>query len=255
MQELKASLDKQFAQSNRLCVALKHEQTAKDNLQKELRIEASRCEALLAQERGRLTELQQSLEAERGRAQELTEALQHERLLTEQLSRRAQEVCAHQETQAQQALLQKLEEEQARVRELQAMLQKAQQQAVRTQQRLQAEVQRRCAELQREKEVSAVLRAAVEAQQPEPPGPLQTVQAELEQLHGRRRERQGRRPPHSHAPPSPGDSDKWQQWQRDKEKLVRATAHARGPPWAVAVTGLVVNFRPEAAEPQSLAPG
>ncbi|XP_054982112.1 pericentrin isoform X4 [Sorex araneus] len=152
LEELKASLDKQFARSNRLCVALKHEQMTKDNLQKELRIESSRCEALLAQERGRLSELQQSLEAERSRAQELTEALHHERLLTEQLSHRAQEVCALQETQAQQVLLRKLEEEQARVRELQTTLQKAQQQAMRTQQRLEAEAQRRYTELQKEKE-------------------------------------------------------------------------------------------------------
>ncbi|XP_055975520.1 pericentrin [Sorex fumeus] len=152
VEELKASLDKQFARSNRLCVALKHEQMTKDNLQKELRIESSRCEALLTQERGRLSELQQSLEAERNRTQELTEALHHERVLTEQLSRRAQEVCALQETQAQQVLLRKLEEEQARVRELQTTLQKAQQQAMRTQQRLEAEAQRRYTELQKEKE-------------------------------------------------------------------------------------------------------
>ncbi|XP_054556565.1 pericentrin-like [Talpa occidentalis] len=91
LEALRASLDKQRAQSSRLRVALKHEQAARDNLQRELRIEASRCEALLAQERSRLAELQQSLEAERGRVRELTAALQHERLLTEQLSRRAQE--------------------------------------------------------------------------------------------------------------------------------------------------------------------
>lgn len=227
MQELKASLDKQFARSNRLCVALKHEQAAKDNLQKELRIESSRCEALLAQERGRLSELQQSLEAERSRAQELTEALHHERLLTEQLSCRAQEVCALQETQAQQVLLRKLEEEQARVQELQTTLQKAQQQAMRTQQRLEAEAQRRYTELQKEKEVSAVLRAAVEApqaQHPEPGGSVQGTQADVEQLHRRWREWQGRRPPRSRAQLSPADKDKWQQWQKDKEKLVRATS-------------------------------
>lgn len=87
-QELRASLEQQRAQNSQLCVALRHEQTAKDNLQKELRIEASRCDALLAQEQGRAAELRRRLEAEQGHALELSEALQHERLLTERLSRR-----------------------------------------------------------------------------------------------------------------------------------------------------------------------
>ncbi|XP_036302209.1 pericentrin isoform X8 [Pipistrellus kuhlii] len=152
LEELRISLEKQFAQNNRLSVALKHEQTAKDNLQKELQIESSRCEALLAQERSRLSKLHRNLEAAQGRSQELSEALQHERVLTEQLSRRAQEACAHQETQAHRALLRKLKEETARVVELQAALEKVQQHAMCAQQQLEAEVQRRCAELEKEKE-------------------------------------------------------------------------------------------------------
>ncbi|XP_070263128.1 pericentrin isoform X5 [Myotis yumanensis] len=152
LEELRISLEKQYAQNNQLCVALKHEQTAKDNLQKELQIESSRCEALLAQERSRLSKLHRNLEAAQGRSQELSEALQHERVLTEQLSRRAQEACAHQETQAHRALLRKLKEETTRVAELQAALEKVQQHAMCTQQQLEAEVQRRCAELEREKE-------------------------------------------------------------------------------------------------------
>lgn len=152
LEELRISLEKQYAQNNRLCVALKHEQTAKDNLQKELQIESSRCEALLAQERSRLSKLHRNLEAAQGRSQELSEALQHERVLTEQLSRRAQEASAHQETQAHRALLRKLKEETTRVAELQAALEKVQQHAMCTQQQLEAEVQRRCAELEREKE-------------------------------------------------------------------------------------------------------
>uniref|UniRef100_A0A3Q2HUS4 Pericentrin n=1 Tax=Equus caballus TaxID=9796 RepID=A0A3Q2HUS4_HORSE len=152
LEELRISLEKQYAQSNRLCVALKHEQTAKDNLQKELQIEYSRCEALLAQERSQLSELQRSLEVEKGRSLELSEALQHERLLTEQLSRRTQEACAHQETQVHHALLRKLKDEKARVVELQAMLEKVQQQAMRSQRQLEAEVHKRCQELQKEKE-------------------------------------------------------------------------------------------------------
>ncbi|EPY77860.1 pericentrin (kendrin)-like protein [Camelus ferus] len=123
LEELRTSLEKQFAHSNQLCVALEHEQTAKDNLRKELQIETSRCEALLAQERGHLSELQRSLEAEQGRARELSEALHHERLLTERLSRRAQEKQAHQ------ALLQKLKSQGARVRELEVALDTARRRA------------------------------------------------------------------------------------------------------------------------------
>ncbi|XP_027437530.2 pericentrin isoform X8 [Zalophus californianus] len=133
LEELRASLEKQCAQSNRLCVALKHEQTAKDNLQKELQIEASRCEALLAQERGQLSELRRSLEAEKGRSLELAAALQHERLLTEQLSRLARDTPAHH------AVLRRLKDEKSRAVELQARLE-------------QVDVQKRRAELEREKE-------------------------------------------------------------------------------------------------------
>ncbi|EDL31853.1 pericentrin (kendrin) [Mus musculus] len=152
LEELKLSLEKQLAQNNQLCVALKHERAAKDNLQKELQIEASRCEALLAQEKGQLSELQKSLEAERSRSLELSEALQHERLLTEQLSRNSQEACARQETQVQHALLRKLKAEKTRALELEAMLEKVQKQAAHTQQQLEAQAQERCVELRREKE-------------------------------------------------------------------------------------------------------
>ncbi|XP_036921054.1 pericentrin isoform X7 [Sturnira hondurensis] len=152
LEELRISLEKQYAENNQLCVALKHEQTVKDNLQKELQIESSRCEALLAQERSRVSKLHRNLETVQGRSLELSEALQHERVLTEQLSRRAQEACAHQETQTHRALLRKLKDETTRVAELQAALEKVQQHAVHTQQQLEAEVQKRCAELEREKE-------------------------------------------------------------------------------------------------------
>ncbi|XP_048202016.1 pericentrin isoform X2 [Perognathus longimembris pacificus] len=152
LEELKISLEKQRAQNNQLCVALKHERTAKDNLQKELQIECSRCEALLAQEQSQLCELQKNLEAEKIHSLELLEALQHERLLTEQLSRSVQEACARQETQGHHTLLRKLKSEKARTLELQVMLEKMQQQAAQAQQQLEAQAQERCAELRREKE-------------------------------------------------------------------------------------------------------
>ncbi|XP_006894104.1 PREDICTED: pericentrin [Elephantulus edwardii] len=226
LEELRASLDKQHAQNNRLRVALKHEQTAKDNLHKELQIECSRCEALLAQERSKLSELQKSMEVEQGRSRELSEALAHERLLTEQLSQRVQEASLPQ------ALLQKLGMEQARVAELQALLERTQQQAVHAQQQLEAEVQLRSEALKREKDVSSSLEAAVKALQTqkqelsyslqkEREKPAQ-LQAELEQLQERLREQDAHKdrmrkraePRQSHA-----DTEKWKKWQRDKERL------------------------------------
>ncbi|KAM6224064.1 pericentrin [Rhynchocyon petersi] len=228
LEELRASLEKQYAQNNRLRVALKQEQTAKDNLQKELQIECSRCEALLAQERSKLAELQKSMEVEQGRSRELSEALAHERVLTEQLSQRAQEASLPQ------ALLQKLGMEQARVAELQALLDRVQQQAVHARQQLETEVQLLSEELKREKEVSSSLEATVEAlvqdlkqelrfslEEREKPAQLQ---AELEQSQERLREQDARKermrrrrraePRQSHA-----DTEKWKKWQRDKERL------------------------------------
>ncbi|XP_035873427.1 pericentrin isoform X4 [Phyllostomus discolor] len=230
LEELRISLEKQYAENNQLCVALKHEQTAKDNLQKELQIESSRCEALLAQERSRVSKLHQNLETVQGRSLELSEALQHERVLTEQLSRRAQEACAHQETQAHRALLRKLKDETTRVAELQAALEKVQQHAVHAQQQLEAEVQKRCAELEREKEVSSRQRSTVQAlrtpkpklscdQDREREKPTR-LQAELEQLHSRLAEqgfKDTRRRVETRQ--SRAHTDKWKKWQRDKEKL------------------------------------
>ncbi|XP_055229785.1 pericentrin isoform X11 [Gorilla gorilla gorilla] len=231
LEELRASLETQRAQSSRLCVALKHEQTAKDNLQKELRIEHSRCEALLAQERSQLSELQRDLAAEKSRTLELSEALRHERLLTEQLSQRTQEACVHQDTQAHHALLRKLKEEKSRVVDLQAMLEKVQQQALHSQQQLEAEAQKHCEALRREKEVSATLKSTVEAlhtqkrelrcsleREREKPAWLQ---AELEQSHPRLKEQEGRKAARrsAEARQSPAAAEQWRKWQRDKEKL------------------------------------
>lgn len=225
-------MEKQLAQNNQLCVALKHERAAKDNLQKELRIEASRCEALLAQEKGQLSELQKSLEAERSRSLELSEALQHERLLTEQLSRNAQEACARQETQAQHALLRKLKAEKARALELEAMLEKVQKQAAHTQQQLESQAQERCVELRREKEVSGNLRSAVDALRSHKQElgcclerereKAAWLQAELEQLSARVKEQDARKDARRmERRSSRADLDK-RKWQRDKETLVRA---------------------------------
>ncbi|XP_077651571.1 pericentrin isoform X7 [Urocitellus parryii] len=224
LEELKISLEKQHAQNNQLCIALKHERMAKDNLQQELQIEHSRCEALLAQERSQLSQLQESLEAERSRSRELSEALQHERVLTEQLSRSTQEKPM------QHTLLRKLKEEKARVQELQAVLARVQQQALHTQQQLEAQAQEHRVQLQKQQEVSATLRLAVdtlqtqsqelrcclESSREKPAWP----QAELEQLHTRGRVHEARKEARRRMPrPSQADAEEWKKWQRDKEKL------------------------------------
>ncbi|XP_076724099.2 pericentrin isoform X3 [Callospermophilus lateralis] len=224
LEELKISLEKQHAQNNQLCIALKHERMAKDNLQQELQIEHSRCEALLAQERSQLSQLQESLEAERSRSRELSEALQHERVLTEQLSRSTQEKPM------QHTLLRKLKEEKARVQELQAVLARVQQQALHTQQQLEAQAQEHRVQLQKQQEVSATLRLAVdtlqtqsrelrcclESSREKPAWP----QAELEQLHTRGRAHEARKEARRRMPrPSQADAEEWKKWQRDKEKL------------------------------------
>ncbi|XP_039735724.1 pericentrin isoform X5 [Pteropus medius] len=221
--ELRTSLEKQRAQNSRLSVALEDEQTAKDNLRKELQIESSRCEALLAQERGRLSELRRGLQAEQGRTRELSEALQHERLLTEQLSRRTQ-ACAHPAAPASPALLQQLQDEKARGAELQAALEEAQQHTAQARE-LEAEARARCEELRREKEVSATPRSPEQA----PPSGDQGregdspawLQAEVEQLQSRLAEQGGRKDSRRRAGTrqSRADADPWRKWQRDKEKL------------------------------------
>ncbi|XP_047421105.1 pericentrin isoform X4 [Sciurus carolinensis] len=226
LEELKVSLEKQHAQNNQLCIALKHERMAKDNLQQELQIEHSRCEALLAQERSQLSQLQESLEAERSRSRELSEALQHERVLTEQLSRSVQE------TAVQHALLRKLKEEKARVQELQTVLTRVQQQALHTQQQLEAQAQEHRVQLRRQQEVSATLRLAVDTLQTQSQSQelrrcLESrrekpawLQAESEQSHTRAREHEARKEGRRRTQrPSQADAAQWKTWRRDKERL------------------------------------
>ncbi|KAM7248823.1 hypothetical protein CapIbe_000862 [Capra ibex] len=200
LEELRASLEQQCAQSNQLCVVLKHEQTAKDNLRQELQIEASRCEALLAQERGHMSELQRSLEAERDRARELSEALQHERVLTERLSRRPQERPPHQ------VLLQKLRAQEEHVRELEVALEAAQRRALEAEARVHRE------EVEREQEVSAAPKTPPETL----PGTRERPawgQGQVEQ-DACKDARTG-----AELRPSRADTQPWSRWQRDKETL------------------------------------
>ncbi|CAM4634925.1 unnamed protein product [Caretta caretta] len=171
LEELQAALELQFIQNNQMSVALEHEKSANNNLRKELQIEHSRCEALLSQERNKLTELQRNLEVEKNHSLELLNALNHERVLTEQLSMRVNEdsSCKHKESLLEQTFVQELQaqldEERSRAMELAAIIEKTHQQAIQSKRQLEAEVQMCCEETQKEREVSTKLRATLESLQ------------------------------------------------------------------------------------------
>ncbi|XP_068825668.1 pericentrin [Capricornis sumatraensis] len=238
LEELRASLEQQCAQSNQLCVVLKHEQTAKDNLRQELQIEASRCEALLAQERSHMSELQRSLEAERDRARELSEALQHERVLTERLSRRPQERPPHQ------ALLQKLRAQEEHVRELEVALEAAQRRA------LEAEACVHREEVEREQEVSAAPKTPPETL----PGTRERPawgQGQVEQ-DACKDARTG-----AELRPSRADAQPWSRWQRDKETLRELELQRQRDEHKIqqlqrTVQELQARVAPSSAEPERL---
>nr|XP_020829055.1 pericentrin [Phascolarctos cinereus] len=231
IEELQASLDKLRSQNGQLAVSLQHEQAEKDNLKKELQIEYSRCEALLCQERSQACELQRALEVERGRSAELSEALNHERLVTEQLSKRAGEACTQKEVQLQHAFVRKLKEEKARAAQLQALLEDARQQSVASQKQLELEVQMHSEELKKEKEVSALLQASVDALQKQKQELLLylekerakqgRLQAELEHLQTRLKEEAGKeaRREKEKRREAQAEEDKGKKGKKDKERL------------------------------------
>uniref|UniRef100_A0A8C2YBC4 Pericentrin n=1 Tax=Coturnix japonica TaxID=93934 RepID=A0A8C2YBC4_COTJA len=169
LEDLQAALDLQMVQNNKLSVSLEHEQIINDNLRKELRIEYSRCEALLSQEHDKVLELQKNLDAERNHSMELLNSLNHERVLTEQLSMQAKEEasCQRRELLLEQALIRELqaqlEEERSRKAELAAIIEKTHQKAIRSKRQLEAEVQMCCEETQMENETTNKLRATLES--------------------------------------------------------------------------------------------
>ncbi|XP_031460338.1 pericentrin isoform X2 [Phasianus colchicus] len=171
LEDLQAALDLQTAQNSKLSVSLEHEQIINDNLRKELRIEYSRCEALLSQERDKVLELQKNLDAERNRSLELLNSLNHERVLTEQLSMQAKEdaSCQRRELLLEQAFIRELqaqlEEERSQKTELAALIEKTHQKAIHSKRQLEAEVQMCCEETQMEKEISNKLQVTLESLQ------------------------------------------------------------------------------------------
>ncbi|XP_030807831.1 pericentrin isoform X3 [Camarhynchus parvulus] len=186
VEELQAALDVQSVQKCQLAVSLEHERTVADNLRKELQIEHSRCEALLAQEHNKLRELQKNLEAEKNRSLELLDSLNHERVLTEQLSMRVKEgaSCQHRESLLEQAFVRELqaqlEEERSRTMELAAVIEKMHQKAILSQRQLEAEVQMCCEETQKEREVSDKLRATLESLQAQKQEVIRSLEAQRE---------------------------------------------------------------------------
>lgn len=242
-QELQAALDVQSVQKCQLAVSLEHERTVADNLRKELQIEHSRCEALLAQEHNKLRELQKNLEAEKNRSLELLDSLNHERVLTEQLSMRVKEgaSCQHRESLLEQAFVRELqtqlEEERSRTMELAAVIEKMHQKAILSQRQLEAEVQMCCEETQKEREVSDKLRATLESLQAQKQEVIRSLEAQRErevklkvdweqlqslftllkeQDKNRKEEREREQKQQQQT-----ELQRQKDWQRDQERLVR----------------------------------
>ncbi|TFJ99907.1 calmodulin-binding transcription activator 2 [Platysternon megacephalum] len=241
LEELQAALELQCIQNNQMSVALEHEKSANDNLRKELQIEHSRCEALLSQERNKLTELQRNLEVEKNHSLELLNALNHERVLTEQLSMRVNEdsSCKHKESLLEQTFVQELQaqldEERSRAMELAAIIEKTHQQAIQSKRQLEAEVQMCCEETQKEREVSTKLRATLESLQSQKQEVIRSLEIQREreaklkvdweqlqtlfrtmkeQEKSKKEEREKERRQEQRA-----EFEKRKEWQKDKERL------------------------------------
>ncbi|KAM6071167.1 pericentrin isoform 2-T2 [Chlamydotis macqueenii] len=241
LEKLQAALELQLMQNNQLAISLEHEQTVNDNLRKELKIEHSRCEALLSQKQTKVLELEKNLDAEKNRSLELLNSLNHERVLTEQLSMRVKEgaSCQHKESLLEQAFIRELqaqlEEERSRSVELAAVIEKMHQKAIRSQRQLEAEVQMCCEETQREREVSDKLRATLESLQSQKQEVIHSLEAQKvreaklkadweqlqslfkamrEQDKNKKEEREGERRQQQQT-----ELEKQKDWQRDQERL------------------------------------
>ncbi|XP_026563384.1 pericentrin isoform X2 [Pseudonaja textilis] len=127
IEELQAALELQCIQNNQLTVALEHEQSANNNLRKELQIEHSRCEAILTKDQNKLSELQKNLDIEKKQNADLLTALNHERVLTEHLTMRLND-CGSCSKDSLQELQAQLQLERSNSTKLLAIIEKSQQQ-------------------------------------------------------------------------------------------------------------------------------
>ncbi|XP_026534840.1 pericentrin isoform X1 [Notechis scutatus] len=127
IEELQAALELQCIQNNQLTVALEHEQSANNNLRKELQIEHSRCEAILTKDQSKLSELQKNLDIEKKQNADLLTALNHERVLTEHLTMRLND-CGSCSKDSLQELQAQLQLERSNSTKLLAIIEKSQQQ-------------------------------------------------------------------------------------------------------------------------------
>ncbi|KAM4697863.1 pericentrin [Rhinophrynus dorsalis] len=188
LQDLSVSLEELRVQNNKLSAALQHEQTCSSNLRKELQIEQSRCEALLAQERSKLTDTEQELEKVRQNLQSLSSTLTLERNMMEKLkNQHTQELSVKEQERLEKCnqvltLRSQLEEERSRSRDWAVMTEKVQEQAVYAKRQLESEVQASQEEIRKEREATIKLRAMLES--------LQSQQQQMNSTLDKQRERE-----------------------------------------------------------------
>ncbi|KAM9305648.1 pericentrin [Gastrophryne carolinensis] len=188
LQEAYSSVEEHRKINSKISSALSQEQTCTSNLRKELEIEQSRCQALLAQEHKKLMEVEQELGREKQHSASLSSALTLERNVVEQLRQQHSQEFSRQDQERQQEhklvlnLQGQLEEERKRARDLAAMMEQTQQQVVHAKRRLESENQACREEIQKEQEAGVKLRALLEA--------LQSQKQQLENILEQQRERE-----------------------------------------------------------------
>ncbi|CAH2306341.1 Hypothetical predicted protein [Pelobates cultripes] len=190
IQDTSASLDEQRAQNNKLSAALSQEQSCSANLRRDLQIEQSRFEALLSQERSKLSQAEEELAKLRQHSQSLSSTLTHERNTLEELKHQHNRELSRKEQERRQEhnlvleLQNQLKDERHGARELASMIEKTQHQAVSVKRQMEAEIQVTREETLKEREESIKLRAMLET--------LQTQKQQLDSSLEQQRERESR---------------------------------------------------------------
>ncbi|XP_073502858.1 pericentrin isoform X2 [Phyllobates terribilis] len=188
LQEVSQSLEEHKMLNAKMSAALSQEQTLCSNLKKELDIEQSRCKALLAQERGKLSETVKELGKEKQHSLSLVNTLTLERGVLEQVRQQHAQELTKMEEERQQghklvlASQSELKDERKRARDLAAMIEKTQQQAVHAKRQLESELQVFREEMQKEREAGVKLRALLES--------LQSQKQQLDSVLDQQRERE-----------------------------------------------------------------
>ncbi|XP_063286110.1 pericentrin isoform X2 [Pelobates fuscus] len=190
IQDTSASLDEQRAQNNKLSAALSQEQSCSANLRRDLQIEQSRFEALLSQERSKVSQAEDELAKLRQHSQSLSSTLTHERNTLEELKHQHNRELSRKEQERRQEhnlvleLQNQLKEERHGARELASMIEKTQHQAVSVKRQMEADIQVTREETLKEREESIKMRAMLET--------LQTQKQQLDSSLEQQRERESR---------------------------------------------------------------